>query len=205
MRNNPYKDALILCLITLISGFLLCGVYYVTKDPIAKQSEMTLNNAYISVFKDADKFESDDKCETALKEYQSYLTGDYGKNGLVLNDLKIAYADNESIGYVCDITTKDGYGGDIEIIIGIKNDLNVSGIEILSISESPGLGMNAKNEEFLDQYINKNTDVFTVVKNKSNLQDGEIDAISSATITTSAMSNAVNGSLAIVKEVSGVK
>lgn len=49
----------------------------------------------------------------------------------------------------------DGFGGDIEIIVGINLQKEITGVEILSIDETVGLGMNAKNEEFRNQYVGK--------------------------------------------------
>ena len=56
----------------------------------------------------------------------------------------------EKIGYVF-LTSAKGYGGDIDIMVGIGNDGSVKGVTVLSISETAGLGMNAKNDKFLNQ------------------------------------------------------
>ena len=65
----------------------------------------------------------------------------------------------------------DGFGGDIEIIIGINLQKVITGVEILSIDETVGLGMNAKNEEFRNQYVGKKVDHFQVVKNGKQNED----------------------------------
>ena len=54
------KDALILFLITIISGGLLGAVYDLTKEPIAIQQEESKLNAYREVMKEADRFEEED-------------------------------------------------------------------------------------------------------------------------------------------------
>ena len=48
-------------------------------------------------------------------------------------------------------TSSEGYGGDIQISVGIGNDGVVEGVEILSISETAGLGMKATEAKFRDQ------------------------------------------------------
>ena len=88
----------------------------------------------------------------------------------------------------------DGFGGDIEIIIGINLQKEITGVEILSIDETVGLGMNAKNEEFRNQYVGKKVDHFQVVKNGKQNEDG-VDSLSGATITSKAMTNGINGAL----------
>ena len=50
----------------------------------------------------------------------------------------------ETVGYVVNVTSHEGYGGDIDISVGIREDGTVTGIEMLSISETAGLGMKAK-------------------------------------------------------------
>ncbi len=100
----------------------------------------------------------------------------------------------ETVGYVLNVTSHSGYGGDIEISVGILNDGTISGIEMLSINETAGLGMKADEAEFKDQFKDKNVEKFSYTKNGASA-DNEIDAISGATITTSAVTDAVNSAL----------
>ena len=62
------------------------------------------------------------------------------------------------------VTDKEGYGGDIQITVGVTKDGTVSGVSILSISETAGLGMRATEAKFQEQYVGKNTDKFYVSK-----------------------------------------
>ena len=76
-----------------------------------------------------------------------------------------------------------GYGGDIQITVGVTKDGTVSGVSILSISETAGLGMRATEAKFQEQYVGKNTDKFYVSKDGG---EGEpIDAISGCLLYTS--------------------
>ena len=70
----------------------------------------------------------------------------------------------------------------------------MNGIEILSISETAGLGMRANTEEFKSQFRNKKVEQFEYTKTGATV-DNQIDALSGATITTNAMTNAVNTAL----------
>ena len=92
------------------------------------------------------------------------------------------------------ITTTQGYGGDITFTLGIRNDGTVNGYEILSISETAGLGMKAKEDAFKQQFSGKKVDSFAYTKTGASA-DNEIDAISGATITTKAMTDAINAGL----------
>ena len=93
-----------------------------------------------------------------------------------------------------DVTSHDGYGGDIEITVGYTGEegaLSCTGISFLTLAETAGLGMNAQEPEFMGQYTGKGTDPLTVTKSGS-AGEAEINAMSGATITSDAVTNAVN-------------
>ena len=142
--------------------------------------------------READDFKEED--DQLIQQCTNQLRSDYGTNGIEITNALKAYKDNQKLGYVIQVIDKDGFGGDIEIIIGIDNQKRITGVEILSINETVGLGMNAKNEEFRNQYIGKKVDEFKVVKTGSQTDD-EIDALSGATITSKAITNGINGAL----------
>ena len=156
------KDTCILFIITIVSGCLLGFVYNSTKDKIAAKQEETKLLAYKQVMSEADDFKAD--YSKLIKESPKLLTKNYGKNGIEITNALGAYKDNKLQGYVIQVTDKDGFGGEIELIIGIDLNKQIKGVEILSISETVGLGMNAKNESFRSQYLNKKVDSFIVTK-----------------------------------------
>lgn len=185
------KDTLILFVITLVSGLLLGGVYYITKEPIAKQEKLAKDEANRKVFADAKEFEVYDNLKL-----KTVLDGTGYKNKCVIDEILCAKDGDKILGYVISTTSKEGYGGDISMVVGIKNDGTVNGISILSISETAGLGMNANKPEFYEQYANKKVEEFVVTKNGAQ-NDNEIDAISSATITSEAMTDGVNSAIQV--------
>ncbi|HZK38671.1 MAG TPA: FMN-binding protein, partial [Clostridia bacterium] len=91
-------------------------------------------------------------------------------------------------GYIFTTVTK-GYGGDVKLMSGISNDGKVSGIEVLELSETPGLGMKAYDDFFLKQFLGKGTCISVVQKDAD---DNSVCAITGATITTQAVAGAVN-------------
>ena len=103
------------------------------------------------------------------------------------------------IGYVFTTSSK-GYGGEIKIMTGMDAEGKVTGIEILSIEETAGLGMNAKKDDFKNQYVS-NTGDFTVVK--SDAGENEIQALTGATITSQAVTDAVNNAVETFRTVKG--
>ena len=137
---------------------------------------------------DADRFEEMDA------DYKLMLEGsDYYETCSVDSVIK-AYKNDELLGYLITITDNEGYGGDITLVSAIKSDGTINGISILTINETAGLGMNAKKPEFYEQFAGRKVDKFVYTKSGAT-KDSEIDAISSATITTNAVTNAVNASI----------
>ena len=90
-------------------------------------------------------------------------------------------------GYTAEGTCKDGYGGDITLMVGFKTDKKtVISYKVLAASETPGLGMKLKTPEFAGQFAGKDGRALKVKKD-----GGEIEAITSATITSRAVCRAI--------------
>lgn len=203
------KDSLILFLITVIAGVLLGGVYQITKEPIATQEAKTKQETYKKVFIDntktdevaylADSFE-EVTLDSATME--NALTEAGYTNDEVNEAAKAVDASGNEVGYAVTVTAKDGYGGDIKFTVGILTDGTVNGISMLSISETAGLGMRAKDDSFTSQYTNKKVDSYKVTKQGAS-SDNEIDALSGSTITSKAVTNGVNSALVAFKNISG--
>lgn len=192
MNQKILKNTGILTAITVISGLLLGFVYEITKEPIEVSRENRKQEAYQTVLEEADCFEPFEAFEE--KEAETILQ-EAGISGCYVNEAAVAFDDGQNvIGSVVTATSKEGYGGEIKVAVGITADGTVKGIELLSISETAGLGMNAQEPEFKEQFQNVNTDRFEVVKGNGG-KDGKIDALSGATITTDAVTNAVNAAV----------
>ena len=192
MKNTIVKDTLILTLITLIAGALLGLVYQVTKDPIAQQAEKKKQEAYKAVFADADSFEVCVEAEDA--DIAAYLA-DNGFTSQIVNEVMEAKdASGETLGYAMNMTTPEGYGGNITFSMGVKLDGTLNGISILEIGETAGLGMNATKDEFKGQFKDRQAESFEVTKSGA-AGDNQINAISGATITSKAVTGGVNAGL----------
>ena len=192
MKNTIIKDAMILTLITLVAGGVLGLVYEITKEPSAKQQEMAKQEAYKSVFEDADSF------EVCVEEGDGELAAYLAENGFeaqTINEVMEAKdASGETLGYAINLTTSEGYGGDITFSMGVREDGTLNGISILTISETAGLGMNATKDEFKNQFQDKQAESFEVTKTGA-AADNQINAISGATITSNAVTKGVNSGL----------
>lgn len=109
-----------------------------------------------------------------------------------------AINDGETYGYIF-TTSKNGYGGEVKVMTGINDDGSIKAVYILSVAdETPGLGQNAKNEDFTKQFIGKQKEI-------SKEKNAEIQAITGATITTNAVIDDVNRARELFNIVKGAK
>lgn len=191
--KNMLKDAAILLVITVIAGFILGFVYDITKEPIAQAEAKAAREAYAEVFSEATDFVMLNENPIEDAAYLAEWTAAGFEGVTVENVLNATDGSGNMLGYVLTVTSHEGYGGDITFTMGISADGTINGISILSISETPGLGMNAESV-LKPQYAGKKVPGFTVVKTGAETET-QIDAISGATITSNAVTTAVNGGL----------
>lgn len=192
MNKQMVKDSLVLFVITLVAGLLLGGVYAITKQPIAEAQETKKQEAYQTVFADAAEFQDVENwnIEDAVIVLQQ---AGYEKD--IINEVKLAVdASQKPLGYVMTITSTEAYGGELQIALGIRMDGTINQISFLSLSETKGLGMEAKKPAFYEQFSGKQVSEFSCTKTGTVLEN-EIDALSGATITSNAVTNAVNAGI----------
>ena len=191
--KSMMKDTAIMFAITLVAGLILGAVYQITKDPIARQEEMALQEASRQVFASAASFET--AADFDGQQAQEVLEeGGYPQQ--TIDGYQVALdEDGAAVGYVITVTSHEGYGGDIQILMGVNSEGSLNGISLLSISETPGLGMQAE-EVLVPQFQDRETFIYPFESTKTGAaSESQIDAISGATITTDAVTNGVNAGL----------
>ena len=158
----------ILLSICIVIGGVLGAVNGLTEGPIAQRAAEAADVARRSSFVEADSFEKMD------------LTADSGVDACYL-----AKKDGELIGYVAQVTVT-GFGGPVEIQVGMDLDQTITGINVggSKFSETPGLGEKAKNPEFMEQFIGLSI--------PTQLGSDGLDAITGATVTSGAVCSGVN-------------
>jgi electron transport complex protein RnfG len=164
-----------LFIITAVSALVLGFTNSITAPVIAENERIMNEETRKEMLEVADKFEKVDVDKENILE--------------VYKGLK----DNEVVGYVIKTATK-GYGGDVVVMIGIDSEGIIKRAKVVKHAETPGLGANAKNPEFIDQYSEKNVKMnIEVVKN--NPTDEQIQAITGATITSKAVTKGINAAV----------
>ncbi|MGB5824459.1 MAG: FMN-binding protein, partial [Proteocatella sp.] len=133
---------------------------------------------------------NDDARKQIIPDAESFepVEGDFGP-GVV--EVYKAMNGSEELAYIIKTVSK-GYGGDIEIISGIKMDGTIAGAVIGTMTETPGLGAKAQDQPFISQYNGKTIEQPLVVSKSATGADNEIVAISGATITSKAVTDGIN-------------
>lgn len=171
-REDIIKPVGVLLAICIIIPLALSITNKVTVKKIAELEAANSKKNMQSLI-DADNFE---ECENGEITYYAAING--GKTA--------AYIFTES---------SKGYGGDVSVMTAIKPDGTVAGVAILDVSgETPGLGQNAAKESFFSQYIGLKKGV-SLLKNGAKAENNEVDAVTGATITSTAVTRAVNKAL----------
>ena len=174
---------LILFTVTAVTGIILGVVYEITLGPILQSQERLKNEALAGALPEAKSFS---------------LVEMVPDSDPVLKEVQKAEEEETLVGYCITVTPK-GYGGLIEIVVGITKEGKLRAIRILNLSETPGLGAKATLPAFLGQYENKEVETLSVVKS-SPASPEQIQAISGATITSNAVTSGVNAALRYWKQ-----
>lgn len=194
--SKIFKDAFILFAITLIAGLGLGFAYNLTKEPIEANRNAQILKANQAIFPAAASFDSNDKLVEKTAAYADILkTSSSGFGKVSINEvLEAKDAEGRLLGYIISSTSGEGYGGDITISLGVDLSGKVTGLEFTEIDETVGFGASAAEPAFKGQFVDKTVDAFAWTKGDVTA-DNEIKAISGATKTTKAVTNAVNAAL----------
>ena len=184
------KVAGTLTAISLVVAALLGFVNSITKDKIAAIDAENTRVAMSAVAPEGSEF--GDKME--LSEAAITAASD---NGGKLVELYPVTLNGAAAGYVMKISAS-GSQGAIVMMVGVDADKAITGISVVSHSETSGIGtkvvgneLNAANEPVLDQFIHKSGAGTLIV-------GSNITAISGATVSTRGITDGANAALAVV-------
>ena len=176
---DAIKIVLSLAIVSLLSGIVLGGLNEATKDQIELQ---LLNNKIMPAVKKV-MSEADNDMLTERKTIEKK-----GKDGKV-SKLFVFPAKKGSEPYAVGMEFfGQGFGGAVGVVVGF--DLasgNLVGLDITSMSETPGVGTRAKDDSFTSKFKGLSKD--TVFKVKAD--GGQVDAVTGATFTSRAVCEAV--------------
>ncbi|MEI6579092.1 MAG: RnfABCDGE type electron transport complex subunit G [Eubacteriales bacterium] len=189
MKKMSFKElvlpGIILFSICLVTTLLLAYTNQITEPKISALADKNAEAARMLVLDTAKSFSNPLKVDLDGTVYTYY-------KGLAQDGKK-------TVGYVFTTVTM-GYGGDVKIMSGISDKGVVVGIEILQLTETPGLGMKAYDDLFLKQFFGKSGSISV---SKTTVNEKQIKAMTGATITSSAVTGAVNIALSLYDTVTG--
>ena len=195
--ESNFKN-IFLCLL-LISGILaglLGAVYYVTEKPISETQVKIKEDAIRKVVPDFDKL------ETMRVPVETEVVQNPFKKEQAADSLTVYTATNkgEWVGSAIETFSDKGFGGRIMLMIGFLPDGTIQKIEVLSHTETPGLGdkMEVGKSKFPEQFLGKNPKNFQLTVSKDG---GEVDAITAATISSRAYCDAVQTAYDVFKKI----
>ena len=186
--NSILKLGLNLFVICAVAAGLLAGTNQITAPLIEQRNDQANNEARQTVLPDASEFKELESSKYENKSDVEVVEVYEGLNG------------SEVTGYTIKVLPK-GYGGEIELMVGITSDGTISGVNVGNMSETPGLGAKAKEEAFYGQYAGKPATQIEVVKSGA-AGETEIQAISGATITSKAVTSGVNAAVEVFDSIS---
>lgn len=211
-KSSMVKDAIILCLITLILGAVLAGVYAITKSPIEETQIKANNEACAAVVAEGDSVQ--DSNAEAVNNAAAYLGG----HGLANEEL----TGGDTLGNYVEITevhptdmggtvylaaAKKGYGGEIGFALGVDAQGAITGISITSQSETAGLGANCVNKDWQAGFVGKVApeNAGSEMYSKNGESESQVQAISGATVTSRGVTRAVKAILFYDESVRGAE
>ncbi|KXB47279.1 hypothetical protein HMPREF3188_00547 [Tissierellia bacterium KA00581] len=180
-----------LFLITAIAGFVLAFVNSFTSPIIQERERKQYEMALKEVFKDAEKFDKlqDDKLLPIKEKIKN------------IENIEVAKQGDKTLGYVFKTLGKNGYGGDISMLMAVKlEDKSIVGFKVLKHSETPGLGSRVATAEYAKSVVgNKATE--HLVRNLNPTADNDIQAITGTTISVKAVLNGLNAGVDALKDI----
>ena len=157
---NKASPVIMLTIVVTVCVSLLTYVNSITRDKIIAQEDDKVQSMLSTMFPEMSNYEFEDEIYTI-------------------------YADDDKLGYAF-IAVGKGYGGDINIMVGLEEDTTIREVSIISQEETPGLGTRIADPPFTGQFIG--LDINDVALSRDG---GKIDALTSSTISSSAVVDAV--------------
>ena len=186
-KQEILKPALILLAITFICTLVLAVVNGFTSVVVNENKQASQIIAREKVLPEADTFEKVDSSRLGFTELK-----------YAVNDIYKGTKAGNTVGYTA-LVAPQGYGGKIEMIVGFDTNYTITGLDIISMSETPGLGAKIKENEFINGIITKNANIgLNVVKGNAS-KNNEINAVTGATISSKAVTDGINCAVSAVK------
>ncbi|MCK9447476.1 MAG: RnfABCDGE type electron transport complex subunit G [Bacteroidales bacterium] len=175
-RESTFVNMLsTLLVITLVAAFTLGSVYNLTKEPIALAKQKKLEEAIRMVLPEFERLE-------AIK-----IKSDREEDSL---QFFVAYQADTVIGVAINTFSNKGFSGEVRIMVSFAPDGTIYNTSVLDHKETPGLGdkMQKNKSDWSNQFNGMNPVSYRLKVVKDG---GDVDAITAATISSRAFTDAV--------------
>jgi electron transport complex protein RnfG len=176
IESNFKNMTLTLLTVTLLASGSLGFVYSLTKGPIEDAQTAKINEALRKVLPEFDN-------KPSVAKFTREVDG-----GILT--FYPAMKGGEPVGTAIQTFTKNGFSGQIDLMVGFLTDGSIYSIEVIAHKETPGLGdkMESSKSDFSVQFKGKNPETFKLMVKKDG---GDVDAITASTISSRAYCDAV--------------
>ncbi len=181
-KREILRIAVILFLIVGITAFVLAVVNELTYRKIDENQNEKINLAMSEVL--------------PARSYEN--TGMSFEEGSGVSAIYEAKGEDDSVIGYCVQASASGFGGELDLVVGVDKGGKVTKTRIVSMSETPGVGTKASDDSFLSRFEGK-SGLLTVTKGDVK-QETEIAAISGATVSSRAVTQGVNAALSAVTQ-----
>lgn len=194
-KSGILVNTLVLFVVTVVAVLALAVVNQITRGPIEQAEIDARAQVYKVVYPDSQYFAEVENSESLIDGSADALSS-AGYEGCVINDTLAVTDESGSniLGYVIAATSPNGYGGDVQVAVGITSDGTITGLNVVSHSETAGIGSKCAEPDFTSQFADKKASVLEYTSSGATA-DNEIDAVSGATITTNAVTEAANAAI----------
>jgi electron transport complex protein RnfG len=167
--SNKAYPVVFLSIIVIVSVVLLMVVNSLTSSIVESRRVEEITGILENIFPEMSQYELED-------------------------EVYIIYEDGEKAGYAF-MASGSGYGGNIDIMVGLDSGFGIKGVSILSQTETPGVGNKITESSFTDQFKGLSASDIAL---KS--EGGKIDAITGATISSRAVVDAIREKMVEILE-----
>jgi len=161
-KLGKYYPILALTVVVFISIAVLSGMDSFTRDTIQYQKELKIQRMLNQLFPEMSAYDFDESTE-----------------------IYTITSDGSKVGYAF-LAIGTGYGGEIDIVVGLENRTTMRGIAVISHAETPGLGDKILLPNFTDRFVGLDTGEINLTRD-----GGKVDAITGATISSRAVVDSV--------------
>jgi len=193
--NNFIKIPLVLALVTFFTSGLLMFSESATRDKIAEQKKILLLESLKDLIPDA--LHDNDLTQNTPLIKRPELLGHRKEQALYIGTLN-----GTTTVLAVPVTARNGYSGDIDLMVGIKNNGEITAVKILEQHETPGLGdlIEANKSDWLNQFPTLSLKEIGENNWKVKRDGGQFDQITGATITPRAVVAAIKQALIFQQE-----